>query len=110
MGLRQRLHLQHRLGLQLKSEPKVFMGKPNTNTNIGKPKTYLHHKNGPSAPTQTKPELHLLHSSSLLQATVTEELEMRGFVGGPRSWSKLSALRAAPPRRAAPSAVEHVQL
>ena len=30
------------------------MGKPNTNTNIGKPKTYLHHKIGPSAPTQAQ--------------------------------------------------------
>ena len=39
-----------RPGLQLKSEPKVFMGKPNTN----QPKTCLHHKIGPNTPTQAQ--------------------------------------------------------
>ena len=35
---------------------------------------------------------------------------MRGFSGGPRSWSELPALRATPPRRPALSGAEHVQL
>ena len=38
---------------------------------------------------------HSITRSSPLQATTTEELEMRGIAGGPRSWSKLPTLHVA---------------
>ena len=95
-------------GLSLKSKPKIFMNKPmQTSITLG-PST-------PNSSPSPNSHLSLNHSSIrffplLATATATEELDMRGFSGGPRSWSKLPALRAMPPRRPTLSAVEHVQL
>ena len=91
------------LGLvpQLKPKSKDFNGQAQD--------TQCLHKLGPfiwvqPSKAQINSHISLGHSitcSSPLQVTTTEELEMRGIAGGPRSWSKLPTLRAASPQRRA---------
>ena len=94
--------------LQLKPKSNAIMSKPKTKAIVGKPKTHLHHKLGPSSPTQA--QVQCLHE----QAQDNPHLFLGSFnhmlfftSGGDdggngderrcrstRSWSKLQRLRA----------------